>query len=142
MDLDRREPRPGLPEDHGALSGPNQWVDVEAPSFPVPLPDWTGKTLHVRVKFEPTAAFSGSLRLYVKTGTAYLFYPTTFTPYSPNAGWQEVVLPLVSPAPVPPAIAGADPAQVITFGVHPITAPAPVTTPAPVTFYVDSFSIE
>ena len=123
-------------------SGPNQWVDLEAPVFPAPLPNWNGRTLHVRVKLDPSSTFSGFARLYVKTGTAYVFYTSSFTPYPQGSGWQEFVLPLVSPAPVPPANPGANPTQVTTFGVDPITAGAPPMTPTPVTFYVDSFSIE
>jgi len=123
-------------------SGPNQWVDLEAPAFAAPYPDWSGRTLHVRIKLDPGSAFTGFTRLYVKTGTAYAFYTSTFTAYPSIEGWQEFVLPLESPAPVPPANPGADPTQIVTFGVDPITAGAPPTTPTPVTFYIDSFSIE
>jgi hypothetical protein len=123
-------------------SGPNQWVDLEAPAFAAPLPDWNGKTLHVRVKLDPSSAFTGNPRLYVKTGTAFVFYTAAFTPYPQGSGWLELTLPLVSPAPVPPANPGADPTQIITYGLDPITAGAPPVTPTAVTFYVDSFSIE
>ena len=135
-------PDPGCLKITAPYSGPNQWVDVEAPVFPAPLPNWSGKTLHVRIKLDPSSTFSGSPRVFVKTGTAYVFYTTTFTAYPQNSGWQEFVLPLVSPAPVPPANPGADPTQIVTFGVDPLTAPAPRVTPTAVTFYVDSFSIE
>jgi hypothetical protein len=135
-------PDPGCLKVTAPYSGPNQWVDLEAPVFPAPGVDWTGKTLHARIKLDSSSSFSGSARLYVKTGASYFFYPTTFTPYPDGAGWQEFVLPLVSPAPVPPAIAGADPALAVTYGVDPIAAPAPVVAPTAVTFYVDSFSIE
>jgi hypothetical protein len=123
-------------------SGANQWVDIEAPTFPAPLPSWSGRTLHVRIKLDPGSTFAGFARLYVKTGAGFVFYTSAFTPYPQNSGWQEFVLPLVSPAPVPPANPGADPRQIVTFGVDPITSGAPATTPTPVTFYIDSFSIE
>jgi hypothetical protein len=135
-------PDPGCLKITAPYAGANQWVDVEATAFSAPLPDWTGKKLHVRLKLEPGSTFTGSARLYVKTGGAYAFYPTAFAPYPEGSGWQEFVLPLVSPAPVPPAIAGADPAQVATYGVDPITSPSPSPRPTAVTFYVDSFSIE
>ena len=123
-------------------SGPNQWVDLEAPAFAAPRPNWSGRTLHVRIKLDPSSTFEGFARLYVKTGTGFVFYTSAFAPYPQNAGWQEFVLQLVSPAPVPPANPGADPVQIATFGVDPITSGAPPTVPTPITFYVDSFSIE
>jgi hypothetical protein len=141
------EPNDGSP-DLGCVkitapySGPDQWVDLEAPPFAAPLPDWNGRTLHVRVKLDPSSSFTGNPRLYVKTGTAYVFYTTAFKPYPQGSGWLELTMPLVSPAPVPPANPGADATQIITYGLDPITAGAPAMTPTAVTFYVDSFSIE
>lgn len=133
-------PDPGCVKITAAYSGPNQWVDLEAQTLPTPM-DWSGRKLHVRVKLEPSSAFSGTARLYVKTGTAYSFYPN-IDAYPQSAGWQEFVLALVSPAPVPPAIAGADPAQVLTFGIDPESTSVSPTAPTVVTFYVDSFSLE
>jgi hypothetical protein len=135
-------PDPGCLKVTAPYSGANQWVDVEATALSAPLPNWTGRTLHVRIKLEPGSTFSGSARLYVKTGAAYVFYPTAPTTSLLGEGWQEYVLPLVSPAPVPPAITGADPALIATYGVDPITSPVPSPAPTSVTFYVDSFSIE
>lgn len=135
-------PDPGCVKITAPYSGPNQWVDLEAPPFAAPLPDWNGKTLHVRVKLGPGSSFTGNPRLYVKTGAAYVFYTGAFTPYPQGSGWLELTLPLVSPAPVPPANPGADPTEVVTYGLDPITAGAPAVPPTAVTFYVDSFSIE
>jgi hypothetical protein len=134
-------PTPGCLRVTAPYSGPNQWVDIEAPTFPTP-PDWSGRTLHVRIKLDPGSVFAGFVRLFVKTGTGFVFYTSAFTPFPQLSGWQEFTLPLISPAPVPPANPGADPRQIVTFGVDPITAGAPPTTPTPITFYVDSFSIE
>ena len=139
---DEGSPDPGCMKITAPYSGPNQWADLEAPALPAPWPNWAGKTLHVRIKLDPNSTFSGSPRVYVKTGTDYVFYTTTFMPYPAGAGWQEFTLPLASPAPVPPALPGADAAQIRTYGVDPLTAPEGQPVPTSVTFYVDSFSIE
>ena len=139
---DDGSPDPGCMKITVPYSGPNQWADLEAPAFQAPWPNWAGKTLHVRIKLDPNSTFSGTPRVYVKTGTAYVFYTAAFTPYPAASGWQEFSLPLDSPAPVPPALPGADAAQIRTYGVDPLTAPEGQPMPTPVTFYVDSFSIE
>jgi len=131
-------PDPGCLKITAPYSAASQYVDLESPVFPDPLPDWTGRKLHVRIKVDPSATFHGSPLVYVKTSAAYTYYPSSSTPYPASSDWQEVTMTLTSPAPVPPATAGADPAHVITYGIHPTSSAGA----GPVTFFVDSFSLE
>jgi hypothetical protein len=141
-DMTEGSPDPGCLKITAPYTGANQYVDLESPIFPMPFPDWSGKKLHVRIKVDPSSTFNGSPQIYVKTGAAYIYYPSAFTAYPASADWLEFTFSLLSPAPVPPATAGADPAQVITYGVHPTSGSSATASAAPVTFFVDSFSIE
>jgi hypothetical protein len=141
-DMTEGSPDPGCLKITVPYSAANQYIDLESPVFTAPLPDWTGKTLHVRLKVADGGTFKGSPSVYVKTGTAFVYYPMTFATTTIGSTWVEFKLPLVSPAPVPPATMGADASQVITYGIHPTPGSSPSSTPGPVTFFVDSFSIE
>jgi hypothetical protein len=132
-------PDPGCLKITAPYTGPSQYVDLESPIFPMPFPDWSGKKLHVRIKVDPSTPFVGNPQPYVKTGAAYYYDPSSAIAYPASPDWQELTFALVSPAPVPPAAQGGDPAQVITYGIHPTSSGA---APATVTFFVDSFSIE
>jgi hypothetical protein len=130
-------PDPGCLKVTAPYSASGQWVDVET-LVPTAL-DWSGKTLHVRIKLDPSSTFTGFARLYVKTGAGYAFYPLTYSAYPQNAGWQEFVLPLGAAGASPDDAAALDPTQIKAFGVDPETTS---TSQGPVTFYVDSFSLE
>jgi hypothetical protein len=136
-------PDPGSLVVMAPFSDWNQWVEVQAVTQ-MPLLNWTGKKLHVRVKVgsglgQDPYALSGGQAL-VDTTTAYV-QGNHFQNLLMNNQWQEFTLDLSTVA-----MTGFDATMVITFGIQ-ITSGSGSSTPGTLkptaaTLYFDSFSIE
>jgi len=135
-------PSPGSLKIVAPFSDFNQWVEVQAITQ-MPLLNWSGKTLHVRLKVgaglgQDPYALSGAQAL-VDTGSQYAQL-NHFQQIQPNNQWQEFTVDLPATA-----SGSVDPSMVITYGIH-ITSgsggSASALKPKPATLYVDSFSIQ
>jgi hypothetical protein len=116
------------------FSGANQYVDVmKSVSVSAPL-DWSGMTLHVRVKVSQGTPFRGSVQLYTSTTSAYEFGGTA-TQVGPSSQWQEYSLNLANPL---TRLPGYDPTQVVLFDVQFNTGNAGAGA-TPVIFNIDTF---
>ncbi len=119
-------------------SGASQYVDLRSPDFPkTGLQNWSGGTLHVRIKVI-SGTFGGGVQMYVDTGTTYSF-GGTYTNWGKGSDWQEFTLNINSPMSFGDQTT-YDPKQVITYGMQLNTGSAG-TSAKPVTFLIDSFSI-
>jgi macrolide-specific efflux system membrane fusion protein len=116
-------------------SGPNQYVDVQSKSMMSSPQNWSGRTLHVRIKVD-TGNFGGGAQLYVLTTSGFVF-GGTHTNFAKNSNWQEFTTNLDAPV---TQNSGFDATQVIVFGVQ-LTSDATGVT-GDVTFHVDSFSVD
>jgi hypothetical protein len=112
--------------------------------------DWTGKTLHVRVKVASGGSPAGvSMQLAaealsslydVDAGTNVYFFSARYVPVIGN-DWQEYTFS-GSTATTPPS--GFDATKVIQFGVQLVTAdPGPGVAAKPTTavVYIDTFTL-
>lgn len=134
-------PGPGALQINAAFSDWNQWVEVNA-NTQMPLLDWTGKKLHVRLKvgsgFGSDMYAQGGAQILVDSTTSYV---------QVNAGqmiplgnqWQEFTIDLSTAT-----AAGFMANQVITYGIHIYSGSGNPTAakPTPAVLYVDSFSLE
>jgi hypothetical protein len=134
-------PSPGSLKVVAPYSGANQYVDVQK-SFGTANPqDWTGKTLHVRIRASE-GTFKGGAQVYAITTAGFVF-GGKHTNFTPNNNWQEFTVDVSAPTNGAGASPGSgyDPSKVVVFGVqlNTDTAGAGAT---PVTFNIDSFSID
>lgn len=131
-------PSPGSLQIVAPYSGASQYVDIRSPDFPgTALQDWSGGTLHVRIKVI-SGTFSGDVQMYVDTGTTYSF-GGTYAAWDNSSDWQEFTLNITSPMSFGDQTT-YDPTQIITYGIQLNTGSAG-TAAKPVTFLIDSFSI-
>ena len=116
------------------FSGANQYVDIQKlVNVPAPL-DWSGKSLHVRIRVSQ-GTFHGIVEPYVVTTGAYIFGGTSIN-IAPGSEWQEFQVDLTNP--LTRDSANYNPAQVMLFGVQLNTGGAGVAA-TPVVFNIDSF---
>jgi hypothetical protein len=130
-------PSPGSLEIFAPFSGANQFLLAYRFDGCGTIHDWTGKTLHARIKIA-SGDYTGDALVYVATSTTcttFDFGYATYAPLAHTSCWQELSLDLANPY---IRSAGYDPASVVTVGIN-FTTYAPAT---PVTFLVDSFSVE
>ncbi len=134
-------PTPGSLKVVAPYSGANQYVDVQK-SFGTANPqDWTGKTLHVRIRASE-GTFKGGAQVYAITTGSFVF-GGKHTNFTQNNNWQEFTVDVSAPTNGAGASPGSgyDPTKVVVFGVqlNTDTAGAGAT---PVTFNIDSFSVD
>ena len=133
-------PEPGSLKVVAPYSGASQYVDIQK-SFGTGSPqDWSGKTLHVRIR-ATDGTFKGGAQVYAIT-TSQFIYGGKFTTFAQNANWQEFTLDVSMPANGDGANPGSgyDPTKVVVFGVQLNTGSSGGGS-TPVTFHLDSFSI-
>ena len=131
-------PTPGSLKVTVPFSGPNQYVDVQSYVFAVPQ-DWSGHTLHVRLKVDEGSTFRGFAQLYVDTGVSYVPADSNVN-LAPGSQWQDIAMDLSHPMTADPS-GRFNPKQVVVYGLQLNSGSAgPGATPA--TFHVDSFSLE
>ena len=136
FDATQGSPFPGSVQVTAPFSGANQYVDIQKlVNVPAPL-DWSGKSLHVRIKVSQ-GTFRGIVEPYVVTTGAYVFGGTIIN-IAPGSQWQEFVVDLTNP--LTRAAASYNPAQVMLFGVQLNTGSAGAAS-TPVVFNVDSFDL-
>jgi len=131
-------PSPGSIQVVAPFDGRNQHFDVQSPSL-APLQNWTGGTLHVRIRITSGSLSAGAgAQLFVKTtqqyvyGGSYVNFPTMG-----QGNWKDFTIALDSPM---TKNTGYDAAQAISYGVQVNTGSA-VTTQGSVTFEIDSFAV-
>jgi len=136
------DPADGSPAGGGSLkvfapySGANQYVDIQSKQF-MPLQNWVGGKLHVRVKVDPGSTFAGQIEPYADTTSNFTFVGTSLN-VAMGGGWHDYVVPLDTAMTRNP---GYDLKQVIVFGVH-IGSGTGGTAQREVTFHIDSFTLE
>jgi hypothetical protein len=119
-------------------SGPNQYVDVQSLVFVVPQ-DWSGHTLHVRLRVDDGSIFRGFAQLYVDTGVSYVPADSNVT-VAPGSQWQDIAMDLSHPMTADPS-GRFDPKQVVLYGLQ-LNSGSAGTGAAPATFHLDSFSLD
>jgi len=129
-------PDPGCIEVVAPYTGPNQYVDIQKSMTTTPQ-DWTGKTLHVRIKVVE-GKYPGGAQVYAITVPNQYVFGGTFTNVASNNNWQEFTVNLDNPM---TQNSGYDPAQVIIVGVQLNTGSAGASATT-VRFNIDSFSID
>ena len=88
-------PTPGSMKVVAPYSGANQYVDVQK-SFGTGNPqDWTGKTLHVRIRASE-GTFKGGAQVYAITTGSFVF-GGKFANFMPNSNWQEFTVDVSAP---------------------------------------------
>jgi hypothetical protein len=138
FDPQEGSPSPGSMKVVVPFSGANQYVEIQSYVFVVPQ-DWSGHTLHARIKVDAGSTFHGLAQLYVDTGVSYVA-ATTAVSLSAGSGWQEIAMDLDHPM----TMASADrysPKQVVLYGLQLNTGSAGAGA-GPATFHVDSFSLD
>src|SRR5665213_561198 len=132
-------PSPGSLKVVAPFFGANQYVDIQNTSqFGMNnLQNWSGGTLHVRIKVT-SGTFTGGVQLYVDTGTTYSF-GGTYTNVGKGSEWQEFVMSVDSPMSFGNS-ATYDAKSVIAYGLQLNTGSAGANA-STVTFNIDSFSI-
>jgi hypothetical protein len=134
-------PNPGSLKVVAPYSGANQYVDVQK-SYGTGNPqDWTGKTLHVRIR-ATEGTFKGGAQVYAITTGSFVF-GGKFANFMPNSNWQEFTVDVSNPTNGAGASQGSgyDPSKVVVFGVQLNTGSSGAGA-TPVTFNIDSFSID
>ena len=131
-------PTPGSLKVTVPFSGPNQYVDVQSLVFLVPQ-DWSGHTLHVRLKVDEGATFHGFAQLYVDTGVSYVPADSDVN-LAPGSQWQDIAMDLSHPMTTDPS-GRFNPKQVVVYGVQ-LNSGSAGTGATPATFHIDSFSLE
>lgn len=95
FDSTEGSPNPGSLRVTVPFSGPNQYVDVQSLVFVVPQ-DWSGHTLHVRLKVDEGSTFGGVAQLYVDTGVSYVPADSSVN-VAPGSAWQDIAMDLTHP---------------------------------------------
>ncbi len=137
FDAEEGSPSPGSMKITVPYSGANQYVEVQSYVFVVPQ-DWSGHTLHARLKVDAGSTFRGVAQLYVNTGVSYVAAATAVNLAS-GAEWQEIAMDLDHPMTMASDRYSAK--QVVLYGLQFNTGAAGAGA-GPVTFHVDSFSLE
>ncbi|HEX3903041.1 MAG TPA: hypothetical protein VH853_09325 [Polyangia bacterium] len=138
FDAEEGSPSPGSMKITVPYSGANQYVEVQSYVFAVPQ-DWSGQTLHARLKVDAGSTFHGFAQLYVDTGVSYVAAATAVS-VAPGSDWQEIAMDLDHPL----TVAAADrysAKQVVLYGLQLNTGSAGAGA-GPVTFHVDSFTLD
>lgn len=134
-------PNPGSIKVMAPYSGANQYVDIQK-SFGTGNPqDWSGKTLHVRIRASE-GTFKGGAQVYAITTGSFVF-GGKFANFTQSSNWQEFTVDVSNPSNGAGASAGSgyDPTKVVVFGVQLNTGSSGAGS-GPVTFNIDSFSID
>jgi hypothetical protein len=141
FDSTEGSPSPGSLKVTIPFSGPNQYVDVQSYVFAVPQ-DWSGHTLHVRLKVDEGSSFRGFAQLYVDTGVSYVPADSNVN-LAPGSQWQDIAMDLSHPMTTDPS-GRFNPKQVVLYGLqlNSGSAGAGATPATPASFHVDSFSLE
>ncbi|HEY6475024.1 MAG TPA: hypothetical protein VI456_00495, partial [Polyangia bacterium] len=95
FDGEQGSPSPGSMKIVVPYSGASQYVEVQSYVFVVPQ-DWSGHTLHARIKVDAGSTFGGFAQLYVNTGVSYIA-ATTALNLAAGADWQEIAMDLDHP---------------------------------------------
>jgi hypothetical protein len=138
-------PSPGALKVTAPFSAGNQYVDIQSKSFQTDTTNmcigclnWTGGTLHVRIKVDAGSTFTGQIEPYADTTSNYTFVGTSINVMAGN-DWHDYAVNLNNAM---TRNSGYDLSKVILFGVHIGTGNSPASAPTPVTFEIDSFSID
>jgi hypothetical protein len=138
FDSSTGSPSPGSLKVTVPYSGPNQYVDVQSLVFVVPQ-DWSGHTLHVRLKVDEGSNFRGFVQLYVDTGVSYVPADSEVT-VAPGSEWQDIAMDLSHPTTTDPS-GRFNPKQVVLYGVQ-LNSGSAGAGATPATFHLDSFSLD
>jgi hypothetical protein len=138
FDREAGSPSPGSMKITVPYSGANQYVEVQSYVFVVPQ-DWSGHTLHARLKVDAGSTFHGYAQLYVNTGVSYIAGGTAIN-LAAGADWQEIAMDVDHPMTVANT-SRYSAKQVVLYGLQLNTGSAGAGA-TPVTFHVDSFSLE
>src|SRR5262249_3764354 len=136
FDSSTGNPNPGCLKVVAPYTGSNQYVDIQKSMTMTPQ-NWTGGTLHVRIKVVD-GTYPGGAQVYVITVPNSYVFGGTFTNVAKNNNWQEFTVNIDNPM---TANSGYDPSQVIIVGVQLNTGSAGGSATT-VTFNIDSFSID
>lgn len=135
FDASQGSPSSGSLQVSAPFSRANQYVSlVKYTNVSAPL-DWSGMTLHVRVKVSQ-GTFKGLIEPYVFTGSIYVFGGTA-RQVGTSSEWQDFTMNLTDPVTRNP---GYNPAQVVAYGVFITTGAAGAGSTA-VVFNIDSFTL-
>jgi hypothetical protein len=131
-------PSPGSMKVTVPFSGANQYVQIQSYVFVVPQ-DWSGHSLHVRLKVDEGSVFHGVASLYVNTGVSYIA-ASTAVPIASGSDWQEIAMDVDHPMTVSiPDRYSAK--QVVLYGLE-LDSGSAGTGATPATFHVDSFTLD
>jgi hypothetical protein len=140
FDMTTGSPDPGSLVLMAPYSGASQYVDIQKDFTVSNYHDWSGRTVHVRIKVS-SGVFKGGTQVYAKSGSAY-FFAGTYTNLASNSNWQEFTLNLTSPMTLGTGAGGPfDPSHVVAVGLQLNTGSAGGGS-TPVTFNIDSFSVD
>jgi hypothetical protein len=134
-------PDPGSLKILAPYSGANQYVDIQRQFGTNNPQDWSGKTIHVRIR-ATEGMFKGGAQVYAITTGSFIF-GGKFANFMPNNNWQEFTINVSAPTNGDGANPGSgyDPTKVIVYGVQ-LNTGSSGTGSTPVTFNIDSFSID
>jgi hypothetical protein len=138
FDSTEGSPKPGSLRVTVPFAGPNQYVDIQSYVFAVPQ-DWSGHTLHVRLKVDEGATFRGFAQLYVDTGVSYVPADSSVN-VAPGAQWQDIAMDLSHPMTTDPS-GRFNPKQVVLYGLQ-LNSGSAGAGATPATFHLDSFSLD
>ena len=138
FDSTEGSPSPGSLKVTIPFSGPNQYVDIQSYVFAVPQ-DWSGRTLHVRLKVDEGSSFQGFAQLYVDTGVSYVPANSNVS-LAPGSQWQEIAMDLSHPMTTDPS-GRFNPKQVVLYGLQ-LNSGSAGAGATPATFHIDSFSLQ
>jgi hypothetical protein len=138
LDSTEGSPSPGSLKVTVPFSGPNQYVDIQSYVFAVPQ-DWSGHSLHVRLKVDEGTTFRGVAQLYVDTGVSYVPADSNVN-VGPGSQWQDIAIDLSHPMTTDPS-GRFNPKQVVLYGLQ-LNSGSSGEGATPATFHVDSFSLE
>jgi hypothetical protein len=136
--MDDGSPTPGSLQVVAPFDGKNQHFDVQSPSLS-PTQDWSGGTLHVRIRITSGSLSAGAgAQLFIKTTSTYVYGGTYVNfPMTGQNNWKDFTMALDSPMTVN---SGYDDSKAISYGVQVNTGSA-VTSQGPCTFEIDSFAV-
>jgi hypothetical protein len=133
-------PNPGSMKAVAPYSGANQYIDVQKQFGTGNPQNWSGQTIHVRIRASD-GTFKGGAQVYAITTSGFIF-GGKFTNFGQNSSWQEFTMDVDHPSNGDGANAssGYDPTKVVVFGVQLNTGSSGAGA-GPVTFNIDSFSL-
>jgi hypothetical protein len=138
FNMDDGSPTPGSLQVVAPFDGKNQHFDIQSPSLS-PVRNWSGGTLHVRIRVAQGSLGAGAgAQLFIKTTATYVYGGTYVNfPMTGQTSWHDFSMSLDAPVTMN---SGYDASMAISYGVQ-VNTGSSVTSQGPATIEFDSFSV-